>query len=92
MAPQHVVFDIQAPIASGGWRPLGKNTFRLEWIPWIPKGPRKKTAPELERIKKRLVEIGEASPGMSVADQAKRVGTSKRSMDRFLASRKSTGA
>lgn len=77
-------------IESGGWRrpPRSKNSteLRLEHKPKQRTGPR--TKPAQDKIQKKLAEIGEAPAGMSIADQAKRIGQSKRSLERYFARNK----
>jgi hypothetical protein len=65
-------------IESGSWRP--------EWKVKKRRGP--KTRYELERITRRLAEIGDAPPVMSIPDQAKRVGAALRTFERYLAERR----
>jgi hypothetical protein len=41
-----------------------------------------------DKIQKKLAEMGEAPAGMSIANQAKRIGESKRSLERYFARNK----
>jgi hypothetical protein len=89
--PRRIVVSTSIGIESGGWgRPprSKKNSteLRLEYIPKHRTGPR--TKPVQDKIQKKLAEMGEAPAGMSIANQAKRIGESKRSLERYFARNK----
>jgi hypothetical protein len=67
------------------WRPDG--TVAPAFRPRRKSGP--KTKPVQDKITQKLAEKGPAPLGMSIADQAKRLDVTKRSLERYLAVTKS---
>ena len=68
----------------------GSMDFRVPQPPGRPPGrAHVKPTPTAVMIRDKLAEIGDAPPGMSIADQAKRLdlGISARSLRRYLASK-----
>ena len=64
-----------------------KREFWARALEWKPKPQRTgpKTKPEQDRIKNMLAKIGPPPDGMSIEKQAKRLNTTKRSLERYLA-------